>query len=66
MKVAKVILFAPSVRVMHELGLRQKQTVQKVLYFVAQVHRQLGLGLDVQLDRADSAEIRTENVIDGE
>ena len=33
---------------------------------MAQVHRQLGLGLDVQLDRADSAEIRTENVIDGE
>ena len=33
---------------------------------MAQVHRQLGLGLDVHLDRADSAEIRTENVIDGE
>ena len=33
---------------------------------MAQVHGQLGLSLDVQLDWADAAEIRPENVVDGE
>ena len=33
---------------------------------VAQVHGQLGLGLDGHLDWADAAEVRTEDVIDGE
>ena len=33
---------------------------------VAQVHRQLGLGLDGHLDGGDAAEVRTKDVVDGE